>query len=513
MPSSTALYSASEIRLIEQAALATLPAGTLMQRAGLAAAQKALKLIAGRRTDAAVLILAGPGNNGGDALEAAHVLADAGLRPSVLLCADPAHLPQDAQQALVRARSGAVHFAVPASDAALAPAGWDLVIDGLFGIGLTRPISGNMRSIVEAVNTLSCPVLALDVPSGLDAGTGMVIGEDGIAVRASHTITFIAGKPGLHTGDGRDYAGEVQLADLEIDSSHFLPASTHLNSVEAFAGFLRPRAHNSHKGSYGDVIVVGGAHGMVGAPVLAARAAAKCGAGRVFTAFIDEPPAYDSMQPELMFRAARDMDFSASTLVAGPGMGTSRAAYDLLATALHADVPLVLDADALNLIAAEPGLQQKLAQRSASAVMTPHPLEAARLLGTSVKQVQADRLSAARRLARQFNAIAVLKGSGTIIAKADGELMINSTGNPALATAGTGDVLAGMCGALLAQSFPVWNAALAATWLHGKAADTLTAQGTGPIGLTASELLPCARMILNQLTLQYGQRKVTPGSA
>lgn len=500
MSISTALYSVAEIREIEQTALAGLPAGTLMQRAGQAAALMALKLVAESRADAKVLLLAGPGNNGGDALEAAHLLAGAGVKVTVLLCDDAARRSADSRQALARAKAGAVQFADPALDSAIKATNWNLVIDGLFGIGLTRPITNTLRDLVETVNTLDCPVLALDVPSGLDADTGNI---DGIAVQASHTITFITDKPGLHTCYGRDYAGSVQVADLNIDSTLFPPPRAHLNSIGTFSGHLRRRPHNSHKGSYGDVIVIGGAHGMTGAPILAARAAGKCGAGRVFSAFVDDAPAYDSMQPELMCRSAQDMDFSSAVLVVGPGLSTSRAAHDVLSRALHTHNPLVLDADALNLIAVEPGLQQKLAQRSGPALMTPHPLEAARLLQLSSKEIQADRLAAARRLAHRFNAAVVLKGSGSVIAKPDGEVMINTTGNPALATAGTGDVLAGMCGALLAQAFPVWNAALAATWLHGQAADTLTAEGTGPIGLVAGELIPCARNLLNRLTEQY----------
>lgn len=503
MLSSTDLYPVSEIRAIEQASLVALPPGTLMRRAGLAAAQLVLRLFPAF-SGKGILVLAGPGNNGGDALEAAALLANEGLNMHVLLCADAAKYSADAQHALSRARGSGARFLDSMADTKQQ---WDLVIDGLFGIGLVRSIDGALRDLVESINTLSCPVLALDVPSGLAADTGAIVGDDGIAVRANHTITFIADKPGLHTFHGRDHAGEVHVADLGIDSSRFTPTCMHLNSVDLFSAHLQRRRHDSHKGSYGDVIVIGGAHGMTGAPILAARAAAKCGAGRVFAAFVDEAPAYDSIQPELMCRRAGDMDFLSATLVAGPGLGTSRTAHDLLAKAMHAPVPLVLDADALNLVAAESGLQHKLAQRNAAVILTPHPLEAARLLQASTREVQSDRIAAVREIARRFNAIVVLKGSGSVIADPAGEIMINTTGNPALATAGTGDVLAGLCGALLAQSFPAWNAALAATWLHGQAADTLVKQGIGPIGLTASELIPIARTILNQLTEQYAYNR------
>ena len=503
MPSPTDLYPVSEIRAIEQASLVSLPPGTLMHRAGLAAAQLVLRMFPAFSGEG-ILVLAGPGNNGGDALESARLLADEGLNVNILLCADPAKYSADSQHALASARNSAARFLGATSDTKKQ---WDLVIDGLFGIGLARPINGALCDLVEAINALPCPVLALDVPSGLDADTGRIVGDDGVAIRANRTITFIADKPGLHTFHGRDHAGEVHVADLGIDSSVFTPTYMHLNSVDGFSAYLQRRRHDSHKGSYGDVIVLGGAQGMAGAPILAARAAAKCGAGRVFAAFVDEAPAYDSMQPELMCRRATDMDFSSATLVAGPGLGTSRAAHDLLAKAMHAPVPLVLDADALNLVAAETGLQHKLAERHAVAILTPHPLEAARLLQASTREVQSDRIAAAREIARRFNAIVVLKGSGSVIADPAGEVMINTTGNPALATAGTGDVLAGLCGALLAQSFPAWNAALAATWLHGQAADTLVKQGIGPIGLTASELIPIARTILNQLTEQYAHNR------
>ncbi len=507
MAPSSALYTVAEIRHIERTAMAALPPGTLMQRAGAAAARRAAELIPEPRRAAAVLVLVGPGNNGGDALEVAHLLAQAGVEVTALLCAPGATHSPDALQAMDRARQSAVQFGDP-TVSTIGQLEWTLVVDGLFGIGLARPITGKLRALVEAVNNLPCPVLALDLPSGLDADTGAIVGDDGIAVRATHTITFIADKPGLHTLYGRDHAGEVHVADLDIEHSHFTEPHIHLNGVAAFSDCLQTRPHNSHKGSFGDVIVIGGAHGMSGAPILAARAAAKCGAGRVFAAFLGEAPAYDSMQPELMCRTANGIDLSSATLVVGPGLGTSREAHDILAKSLHSRQPLVLDADALNLIAAEPGLQHILAQRETPSLITPHPLEAARLLQQSTKEIQADRLSAARLLALQFNAVVILKGSGSIIARPDGETMINPTGNPALATAGSGDILAGICGALLAQHFPMWNAALAACWLHGEAADTLVSQGIGPIGMMAGELIPCVRNLLNQVTEQHARRHI-----
>ena len=238
---------------------------------------------------------------------------------------------------------------------------------------------------------------------------------------------------------------------------------------------------------------------MGGAVLLAARMGVMAGAGRVYAGFIESPPALDPVHPELMCRDAATVSLSSGAAVAGPGMGMSRHANDALARVLASELPAVIDADALNLIAAEPALQQKTRQRRAPTLLTPHPLEAARLLGTSAAAIQADRLGAARELAAFFLSTVILKGSGTVIADPEAHIVINTTGNPALSTAGTGDVLSGLCGALLAQHWPVWEAALAAVWLHGVAADQQVAEGIGPRGLTASELLPAIRSALNQL--------------
>ncbi len=500
---STALYSIAEIRAIEHAAQAALPPFTLMSRAGAAAARLARQL-AGNSGDG-ILFLAGPGNNGGDALEASYCLAREGLPASVLLFADPARQTSDTRQALLHAQSAGVRFADPARWPEVLNERWALVVDGLFGIGLARPIDDKLRPLVTTVNALPWPVLALDVPSGFDADTGTIVGPDGVAVRASHTITFIGNKPGLHTGYGRDHAGTVLVDTLDINAALFQPAAMQLNGVGAFAACLRARDQNTHKGSFGDVTIAGGARGMAGAVILAARAAARCGAGRVFAAFLGEAPAYDSLQPELMCRAAAEHDFGTGAVVAGPGLGTSPQAHELLMRVLAAQNPLILDADALNLIASEQGLRHRLTQRQGSTMITPHPLEAARLLGTSSARVQSDRIAAARELADGLRAVTVLKGSGTAIALPNGRVYVNTTGNPALATAGTGDVLAGMCGALLAQGWPAPQAACGAVWLHGRAADMLVDQGQGPIGLVASELLSEVRKALNQLVREHGR--------
>jgi hydroxyethylthiazole kinase-like uncharacterized protein yjeF len=512
------LYRVAELRAIEHAAAAALPDGELMRRAGQAGAEAALALFAGAARPATVLVVAGPGNNGGDALEVAANLAGpdpgagaAGVHVIVL------HYPPPGVQSAERGAAYERAVASPAQiidgDARLQWSDIDLVVDGLFGIGLTRPISGTTAALIGQVNMLDCPVLALDVPSGLDADTGAVVGPDGVAIRASHTITFIGDKPGLHTNDGRDHAGAIAVAPLAIDAALYPAVQLQLNHPILFAGQLKARRQNTHKGSYGNVAVVGGAPGMSGAPILAARTALHGGAGRVYVLFPEQGWAADSGQPELMCRPADGFDMDQATVVIGPGLGSATTATDLLAHAIASTGALLADADALNLLAATPALQTGLAARPEQAVLTPHPLEAARLLGVMVAAVQADRVTAARTLATRLNAVVVLKGSGTVIAAPDGRCVINTTGNAALATAGTGDVLSGLCGSLLAQGWPQWQAALAAVWLHGTAADDLVAAGVGPIGLTAGELIPAIRTALNRMVrAQAAARAVHPAA-
>ena len=488
----THLYSVAQIRESERRAARALPPGTLMRRAGAAACAAALELLSGQ---GAVLVLAGPGNNGGDALECAANLAQAGIEVSILHLPSPSPVAPETAQALARARASDALFidALPPDPA------FDLVIDGLFGIGLARPLAGAARALALALNAQAARVLALDVPSGLDADTGAIVGPDGVALNACCTITFIGDKPGLHTFMGRDCAGEVRVASLDIDARLLPRASARLNAPQLFAARLVARQHSSHKGSFGDVAIVGGAEGMAGAPVLAARSALYAGAGRVFVASIGPGLVFDSVQPEIMFRDAVRFDGAACTLVLGPGMGDSQAALDLLLKAIDGAAPLVIDADALNLIAASGHLQGRLTARTAAGILTPHPLEAARLLGVGTAAVQADRLGAARELAARFGKIVVLKGSGSIIAGPDGMAAVNATGNPGLASGGTGDVLAGVCGALLAQGWSAWDAAVGAVWMHGAAADRLVLQGVGPIGMTAGELPAAIRSVFNSM--------------
>ncbi len=451
------LYSAAATRTLEATLAATLPPHTLMQRAGLATARLALAIAPHARY---YWIACGPGNNGGDGLEAAMHLQQWGKTPLVSWLGTPATAPADARASHARAVAAGVRFV----DAP--PADCDICIDALLGTGASRPPEGQLADWIAHINTLSVPVLAVDLPSGLNTDTGATLGP---CVHASHTLSLLTLKPGLYTAQGRDQTGEVWFESLGADEVATTPQASLGGAPAALL-----RRHATHKGSYGDVAVIGGARGMSGASLLAASAALHHGAGRVYVGLLDEGGmTVDPTHPELMFRDTAALDPAQLTVVAGCGGGQAMAAQlpRLLSTAPR----LVLDADAINSIANDSQLAVLLRTRSArqrQTVLTPHPLEAARLLACTTAAVQADRLAAAQQLARQFGCVIVLKGSGTVVAAPDRPPVINPTGNARLATAGTGDVLAGLIGARLAQGENAFEAACAAVWLHGQAADT-----------------------------------------
>ncbi|TWO79856.1 NAD(P)H-hydrate dehydratase [Denitratisoma oestradiolicum] len=480
----TAILRSAALRELESRHANAQP--SLMERAGQAAARLALALQA--PLAAPPLIFAGPGNNGGDALVMARLLRQQGLQPVVVFTGEEERLPPDARHAFLawQQAGGEVHSEVP-------PGHYGLVVDGLFGIGLSRPLDERYLSWVERINGYGGPVLALDCPSGLDSETGRILGA---AVRASHTLSFIALKPGLLTLDGPDCCGELSVDDLSLGQD--LAAASGGQKVERplFAAELKPRPKNSHKGSHGSAGIIGGAPGMAGAALLAGRAALKLGAGRVYVGML-ERLSVDPIQPELMLRPAEEVLTLSTALALGPGLGQSGPAQELLYQAIDVPLPLLIDADGLNLLAKHPVLAGRLARRSTPSLLTPHPAEAARLLDCPLEQVQQDRVAAAQEIARRFNSIAVLKGCGSIIASPDGQWFINTTGNPGLASAGSGDVLSGIIVALLAQGWPPLAAALAGVHLHGAAADAQAAQQIGPVGLTAGELPDAARQLFN----------------
>ncbi|MFX1762045.1 NAD(P)H-hydrate dehydratase [Paraburkholderia sp. A1RI-2L] len=510
------LLTVAQLRAAETAAQAALPAHTLMARAGAAAAHFLREQIAHAPSPASVKpvwFAAGPGNNGGDALVTAAELKRAGI--AVEVCMPLEVKPADARWALAEARAAGVPITATPPEQ-FDTYGW--LVDGLFGIGLARALDGVFGALAQRLAARARShghVLALDVPSGLDSDTGNPVGS-GPAVRATHTVTFIAAKPGLYTGAGRDCAGAVSVAPIGLNEGLNEGLNTgidtpngarsaRLNAPALFGAAMPARDFATHKGSFGTLAVVGGDTGMCGAPILAARAALLAGAGKVHVGFLghDAPP-YDAPHPELMLHTAGKLALDEmSAVAAGCGMGGSASARQLVDRILQLDVPVLLDADALNLVARDTVLAGRVAEHlrahGAPCVLTPHPLEAARLLGTETAAVQRDRLAAARALSTHYAAVVVLKGSGTVIAAPDGRLAVNPTGNAALATGGTGDVLGGLIGALLAQRLPPWEAALAGVYLHGLAADTLVAEGEGPVGLAAGELAPVIRRLMNRL--------------
>ena len=464
------LHDTRATRQHEATAIIAAGPHVLMQRAGLAVAQLGLALAPHART---VWIACGPGNNGGDGLEASMHLQQWGKQPVVQWLGDATRLLPDAAASLQRARNAGVIFTT--TPPTLGPQ--DLCIDALLGPGGRAP-AGAVADCITAIERCRATVLAIDLPTGLCADTGT---RHDHAVHADHTLSLLTLKPGLFTGHGRDLAGRVWFDDLGAGA----------DAAQATAWLAGPpppsvRAHASHKGSYGDVAVIGGAPGMRGAAVLAATAALHAGAGRVYISPLgDDSASGVTTWPELMWRTPDALPLPALAVACGCGGGTL--VGPVLPRVLTEARQLVLDADALNAVAQDPALQTQLRLRCARAqptVLTPHPLEAARLLGRSTAEVQSDRLAAARQLAEHFGAVVVLKGSGSIIAAPGQCTRINPTGNPRLATAGTGDVLAGMVAAQFAAGASALEAACAAAFRHGAAADRWPAHQA----LTASAL-------------------------
>lgn len=484
------LFHSHEIRLIEQAAAKHPASPDLMELAGKAASELAIQLLGNSYT---VLVLAGPGNNGGDALVTARLLRKQGYRVDVVLSGDAAKLPSNAAKALRNwcEGGGEILSAIPENG------DWGIVIDGLFGIGLERDLGGKYLELVKQVNRMETPVLSLDIPSGLDSETGQPFRA---AVRADYTLTFIGLKPGLFTAYGPDYCGQIYLDTLNLPTGLLPSVKGRLIGAKDVSSHLKPRPLNNHKGMLGCVGVLGGSESMIGATLLAGRSALLLGAGRVYAGLLAaNAPAIDMLQPELMLCSAdalfqKDLD----CLIIGPGMGQSAKALDYLRQALLSDFKLIIDADALTLLGAHAELQDQLKARKAVSILTPHPTEAGRLLGCSNHEIQQDRIGSALVLASRYNSLLVLKGAGTVCAFPDDTWHINQSGNPGLSSAGMGDILCGMIGAFMAQRLSAEKATLLAVYLHGLAADELVKNGTGPIGLTASEVSITARSLLNQ---------------
>ncbi len=514
-----ALYSSAAARCLETHALALHPPHALMHSAGLAVARLALALAPHAQH---IWVAAGPGNNGGDGLIAARWLHAWGKTVEVSLLADASRLPPDATDALHAAQAAGLHIH-PHTSPHQNP---DVVVDALLGLGQRRAPEGELAAAVRAIAQAHLPrghqpgatVLAVDVPTGLCADSGYPLGE--VCVQADATLALLSLKPGLFTGEGRDWAGALWWAPLlapEHPAWRAVPANAWLLNAQDALALLPPRRHAQHKGSFGDVWVIGGSAGMTGAAHLAARAALCAGAGRVFVAAPDATgapsPADDPLYPELMHRSASAWQapgvLEQATVVCGCGGGTAVAS--VLPAVLARAARLVLDADALNAVAADAALQTALrarAERGLATVLTPHPLEAARLAGCSTAHIQAQRCQAAQQLAQQTQSVLVLKGAGSVVAAPGGGLWLNPTGNASLATPGSGDVLAGWLGGLWsaqgrgggvqAEAELARRCAGAAVWLHGQAATDAAGGAAGGLRLPlpAHELVELMRRVV-----------------
>jgi hydroxyethylthiazole kinase-like uncharacterized protein yjeF len=476
-----ALFDVAHTRSIEQYWQQRLPTHTLMQTAGWLSARLALALAPHAST---IWIATGPGNNGGDGLEAAMHLKQWGKHVVVTSTTRPQDLPSDAQHSYQNAVRAGVTFANKA------PASFELAVDAMLGIGATRSLEGVMLEWWEQMQAAVCPLLCLDIPSGLDADTGQWRNKPAQRNANCHTLSFLTLKPGLWTGDGRDACGTVWWAPL-VKPDEAPPHPQAYLQTQSKRSLRAPITLNTHKGQFGDVVVIGGAKGMEGAAILASVAALHAGAGRVFAGIIDSA-AHSSVMaahPALMVRAPGDLIRHVSQVNASAtvcGCGGDQAVTSWLPQILSQSPRLVLDADALNAIAQDDHLLALLRQRHArdwSTILTPHPLEAARLLRSTTAQVQANRLKSAQQLAEQTQSIVVLKGSGSVISAHGQVPIINPTGNDRLSTAGSGDVLAGLIGARLAQRLPAWQAACESVWQHGQLADDWPPQASAPDAL------------------------------
>ena len=487
------LYSAEAVREFDRRAIEQqgLSGATLMQRAG----EAAFRLLMLRWPRArAIAIVCGPGNNGGDGYVLARLAREAGMLPWVLTLGDSAAVKGDAASMRDAARASGV------MDEPFLPdmlADCDVIVDALFGTGLERPVTGEWREAIEAVNASRRPVLAIDIPSGLSADTGAVLGA---AVRAETTLTFIALKAGLFTARGREYAGEIQFDDLGVPAEVYaeVPPLARRITSRSLRGLLARRARDAHKGSFGRVLAVGGAPGMPGAIRLCGEAAYRCGAGMVTLAtHPGHAAAVNAARPELMaypvpsIAALKPLLTRATVVALGPGLGRGAWGKRLFNSALAAKRSLVIDADGLFFFLAPSR------RRRSDWVLTPHAGEAARLLGSSVEEIERDRFAAVRAISDKYGGVCVLKGAGTLIAAhGDPGIFLCDRGNPGMASGGMGDVLTGVIAALRAQGLSPMDAARLGVWVHASAGDLAATRG-GEVGLLASDLLERLREVVN----------------
>ncbi|MDR3388371.1 MAG: NAD(P)H-hydrate dehydratase [Rudaea sp.] len=487
----TWLYTAAQVRELDRAATDALGISgyALMERA----ADSAWRLLRARWPQATrLVVLCGAGNNGGDGYLVARQAREAGLDVKIIALAAPIG-SGDAAHARVDWETGGGVVLAAATDLPAA----DVYVDALFGTGLARPVDGAAARLIEQINAHARPVLALDVPSGLSADTGCVLG---VATRATMTVTFVAHKRGLFTGAAMDHCGELILDTLGLPGTLYTMsgADAHLLDLREMMCWLPVRQREANKGMFGHVLAVGGDAGMGGAIRLAGEAALRVGAGLVSVATrAEHVMALNAARPELMARAVADasgiepMLQSASVVAVGPGLGQGAWSCVLWQAALAAGKPTVLDADGLNLLARSP---QSLPART---VLTPHPGEAARLLGGDTAAISSDRFAAARAIAKRQAAVVVLKGAGSLVANPEGDVAVCPWGNPGMASGGMGDVLTGVIAGLMAQGLDPWQAACLGVGLHAQAGDVAAASGEA--GILASDLFMPLHKLRNAL--------------
>lgn len=483
---SVSLLEIPQIRELEEKYARILGPSVLMERAGKAAADFIERLYP---APARVTVICGPGNNGGDGYRTALELLDKEYDVNVVQVAGKEPKSEEGRAALSAwlERSKRTLYIDP-YDTPKA----DIVIDALFGIGLERPLKDDYLDAAMWFNERRALHVSLDIPSGLDSQTGTWVGGRA-GCRADATITFMSGKPGLYTSLGPDACGRVEINNLGIS----IPLTKiNLLEIKDFKHVCAPRLKNTSKADFGRLAVIGGGKGTVGAALIAARAGLTMGAGRVYVELIEDDMKLDPYFPELMFPGEVNVD-EMDAIVIGPGLGFSEKAKQRFVDCLKSKAALIIDADALTMVAHDEELLSLVTHRLPHTVITPHAAEAARILGLSVEEINKDRLSRALDLSVLTGAVTVLKGVGTIITQRSSVSWINPTGTPALATAGSGDALSGMLGAMFAQKFELMDCVLSAVYLHGAAVEGFDS------GILAGDIAPAASRYLQELRDSY----------
>ncbi len=483
------LYSAQQTRTLDALAIESgIPGIELMESAG-AAAFKLLKR--GWPNAQKIAVVCGGGNNGGDGFVVARLAQQAGGSVTLFLLQNPEQLKGEAAEAFERLKQTSVTqvYGLPEG-----LGGFDVVVDALLGSGLAAAVRGEAVEAIERINQAARPVLSLDLPSGLNADSGQVMG---CGVKATTTISFIGLKRGLLTGVGPGYSGDLHFSDLALPKALFSQLNGTVERVDyaALKQLIQPRPAYAHKGMCGHLLLVGGDQGMSGAIRLAGEAALRSGSGLVSIATRKaHAPLITAQRPELMSHGVEDeaallpLFARAGVIACGPGLGMGRWGERMLAQVLAQPQPLVLDADALNLLAKSPS-------RRDNWLLTPHPAEAARLLAISTAEVNADRFAAVTALQQRYGGYVLLKGAGTLMCDPSGEIKLCSDGNPGMASGGMGDVLSGLLAALIAQGMTLVQALPLGVAIHAAAGDG--AAGQAPRGLLASDLLPHLRRLVN----------------